>query len=121
MGIIKNYVEEIWMDHFVTSKVQEIESIESYLLSSNLDSSSLLGFRFFQVMQIVADGKHFTCDPDNFTEWISNNRFEDFDEVIVDNKIIKWSNCVSAQEYISKIQERSKIKTWSNIHSKQSE
>ena len=48
-------------------------------------------------------------------------RYEDYDEVIVGNKKIKWSNCVSAQEYISKIQERSKKKTKSCKHSKRSE
>ena len=33
MDTIKNYVEEIWIDRFVESHVQEIESIEDYLLN----------------------------------------------------------------------------------------
>ena len=120
MKTIKNYVEEIWVDHFITSNVQEIESIEGYLSNANFNAS-LLGFRFFQVVQLTTEGRIYTSEPENFTEWISNNRFDDFDEVVVGNKKIKWSNCISAQEYISKIQERAKIKTKSNIHSKQSE
>ena len=58
MGAIKNYVEEIWIDRFIESRVQEIESIEDYLLNEKF-ASSLLGVRFFQKEQRVIDGKNF--------------------------------------------------------------
>ena len=102
MDTIKNYVEEIWIDHFVESHVQEIESIEDYLLNEKFNSS-LLGFRFFQKEQRVIDGKTFTSEPENFTEWISNNKYDDYDEVTVGDKKIKWSNCINSQDFISRL------------------
>lgn len=100
MDAIRNYVEEIWIDRFVESNVQEIKSIEDYLTNKNF-ASSLLGFRFFQIEQRVIDGKIFTSEPHNFTEWISNNKYDAFDEVIVGENIIKWSNCINLQDFIS--------------------
>ena len=102
MNAIRNYVEEIWIDHFIESHVQEIKSIEDYL-SNKMFDSSLLGFRFFQIEQRVIDGKIFTSEPENFTEWISNNRYVDYDEVTVGDKKIKWSNCINLQDFISTI------------------
>ena len=102
MDTIKNYVEEIWIDRFVESHVQEIESIEDYLLNEKFNSS-LLGFRFFQIEQRVIDGKTFTSEPENFTEWISNNKYDDYDEVTVGDKKIKWSNCINLQDFISRL------------------
>lgn len=100
MDAIRIYVEEIWMDHFIESYVQEIKSIEDYLLNKNF-VSSLLGFRFFQIEQRVIDGKIFASEPDYFTEWISNNKYDAFDEVTVGESKIKWSNCINLQDFIS--------------------
>ena len=100
MDAIRNYVEEIWIDRFIESHVQEIKSIEDYL-SNKMFDSSLLGFRFFQIEQRVIDGKIFTSEPENFTEWISNNKYVDYDEVTVGDKKIKWSNCINLQDFIS--------------------
>ena len=102
MDTIKNYVEEIWIDHFVESYVKEIESIEEYLLNEKF-GSSLLGVRFFQKEQRVIDGKEFTSEPYNFTEWISNNQYDSFDEVTAGDKKIKWSNCINLQDFISRL------------------
>ena len=102
MNTIKNYVEEIWIDRFIESHVQEIKSIEDYL-SNKMFDSSLLGFRFFQIEQRVIDGKIFTSEPENFTEWISNNKYVDYDEVTVGDKKIKWSNCINSQDFISRL------------------
>ena len=107
MSNIKNYVEEVYIDHFVGSMIKEIKSINDYLLNNRLDSS-LLGFRFFQIEQRDIDGEIFISEPKNFTEWISNNKYDMFDEVLVGNNKIKWSNCISLQNFILKLEETTK-------------
>ena len=63
----------------------------------------ILGVRFFQKEQRVIDGKEFTSEPYNFTEWISNNQYDSFDEVKKKKKKIKWSNCINLQDFISRL------------------
>lgn len=70
---IRYFVEEIWLDHFVDSYEKEIESIDSYLKQNPFDSS-LLGFRFFQVEQIMLNGKIYTGPKENYSKWIRNNK-----------------------------------------------
>ena len=101
MAAIKNYVEEVIIDHFVESHITEIKSIDDYLSTTKF-GPYLLGFRFFQTEKRVIDGETFTSDPKNFSDWISNNQYDDFDEVTLqDGMGIKWSDHVKVQDFIS--------------------
>ena len=100
MAAIKNYVEEVIIDHFVESHIAEIKSIDDYLSTTKF-GPHLLGFRFFQTEKRVIDGETFTSDPKNFSDWISNNQYDDFDEVTLqDGRDIKWSDHVKVQDFI---------------------
>lgn len=96
---IKYYVEEIWIDHFVDSFSHEIKSVEDYLINTEFDPT-LIGFRFFQRELRIIDGKFFSSEPENHTEWISNNYN---DNVIINNEKIKLGDCISLQDFVSRI------------------
>jgi len=94
--IIKQYVDELWIDHFIEISNKEIKSIKDYLQNTNFDKT-LIGFRFFTKKFINIDGEIYEGKPKNYSEWISNDCN---DQIYINDEHINLEKCIKLQEFI---------------------
>ena len=75
---IKKYVEEYYIDNYLTGYVKGIRSREEYINSLNEDNNDCVLIRFFDREVLTLDNKRYYSKPINFSSFIKLENNENY-------------------------------------------